>query len=495
MKWINKSLFRRLLVSYLAIILIGLGLVGFSISWFMKDYMYEGTQEELLRKSKKVNLAIQNSAGIDEKTIELLAFLDQSYDTRIWIFDRDGKIMATSMKDEVFIGKSVSAPIVDKVLQGKDVLTELQFEGLKEPMLSVVIPWGKKENIYGGIVLHAPVVRMNETFNYIRETIVWATLFGVILSTVMVSYISWSISRPLRRIERTAAEIGQGNYTQRVKVEHPSEIVDLAETLNSLAEKLETVESSQKREQKVLNDFLVNISHELRTPLTAVQGFLEALQDGLVEEEDMKQKYFEIMYQETMHLNRLVEDLMDLIKLECRNISLFKTPVDIEKLLEKVASTFIQEAEMKQTTLEVKADQGLPRIIADKDRVIQILKNLVKNAVKFTDHGSVRLMAAKEQDYLKIQVADTGMGIAKDDLERVWERFFKGDRVRSKTNKGTGLGLSIVKELVELHGGKISLSSELGKGTIFTIWLPIMEEDKEPIFSHSILGPKKFINS
>lgn len=495
MKWMNKSLFRRLLVSYLAIILIGLGLVGFSISWFMKDYMYESTQEDLLRKAKKVNLTIQNSSQIQEKTIELLAFLDQSYDSRIWVFDRGGRIIATSMKDEVFIGKSVSGSIVDKVLQGKDVLTELQFEGLKEPMLSVVIPWGKEESIYGGIVLHAPVDGMNETFSYIRETIVWATLFGVILSTVMVSYLSWSITRPLRKIERTAAEIGQGNYTQRVEVEHPSEIADLADTLNRLAKKLEAVENSQKREQKVRNDFLVNISHELRTPLTAVQGFLEALQDGLVEEEEMRQKYYQIMYQETMHLNRLVEDLMDLIKLENRDVSLFKTPVDIQNIMMKVASAFIQEAELKQTSLEIEAAPDLPRVMADKDRVVQILKNLVKNAVKFTDNGNIRMMAAKEQHYLKIQVADTGMGIAQDDLERVWERFFKGDRVRSKTNKGTGLGLSIVKELVELHDGKISLSSELGKGTVFTIWLPIQEEEMEPISSHAILGPKKIINS
>src|SRR5699024_11003451 len=118
---------------------IGLGIVGFSVSWVTKDYMYTQTQEELLRKAKRVNSAIQNERKMDEKTIELLAFLDQSFDTRIWIFDQEGQIIATSMKDEVFIGKSVAPRIARKVMEGHDVKEELYFEGLTKPMISVVV--------------------------------------------------------------------------------------------------------------------------------------------------------------------------------------------------------------------------------------------------------------------------------------------------------------------------------------------------------------------
>ncbi|WP_367750279.1 ATP-binding protein [Ammoniphilus sp. 3BR4] len=462
------------MISYLAVVLLGLGVVGFSITWVTKDYLYDRTQEELLRKAKKVNLAIQDTQEISEQTVEMLAFLDQSFDARIWVFNRSGEIIATSMKDEVFHGKSVSERIANGVLDGKDVLTELEFAGLSKPMLSVVVPWGKKDSIYGGIVLHAPVEGLEQTVNFIRETIVWATLFGVIFSTAVVSYVSWSISRPLRKIERTTSEIERGNYHQRVHIEHPAEIADLAETINCLAEKLEQVENSQRSQEKVRNDFLTNISHELRTPLTAMQGFLEALQDGLVEDEDTRLRYYQIMYQETLQVNRLVDDLMELIKLQNKDVTLYKCHVQVEETIQKVIQSLSKEAEDKGTTLEARIEPALPSCFADPDRLVQILKNLVMNAIKFTENGSIVISATHIDSYLKFQVTDTGVGIREEDLERIWERFFKGDRVRSKTNKGTGLGLAIVKELVEMHDGEVSVTSVVGEGTTFTFTLPVI---------------------
>ena len=476
---LNKSLFRRLLVSYLITVILGIGVVGLSITFFTKGYFYEVTQEELLRKAKKVNLAIQNSPEITENTVNKLAFLDQSFDTRIWLFDQEGRILSTSMKDEVFAGKSVAQSMANKVLQGQDIITELQFEGLSKPMLSVVVPWGKNDQIYGGIVLHAPIEGLNGTFGYIRETILWATLLGVLISTAMVSYLSWSISRPLQKIERTALEIGRGNLNQRVNIENSDEIGDLAQTINSLADKLETLDTERVQQDKIRSDFLANISHELRTPLTAIQGFLEALQDGLVEEEEAKRKYYHVMYEETMHLNRLVDDLMDLIKLENKEVTLYKAPVDVEEIMKKISFTFTEEAAEKNTSIEVKVASSLPKIYADKDRLTQILQNLAKNAVKFTERGKIELLAEQEGHFIKMQVKDSGIGIGDEDLSRIWERFFKGDRVRSKVNKGTGLGLAIVKELVALHHGRIIVQSELGYGTTFSIWIPHAENQKE----------------
>lgn len=475
MNWIAKSLFRRLLVSYLITILLGLGVVGISISLFTKSYMYNVTQEELLRKAKKVNQAIQDTSVIDENTIELLAFLDQTFDARIWIFNRDGKFIATSMKDEVYIGKSVDQSIVKQVITGHDVVKELKFEGLTKPMISVVVPWGKKDQLYGGIVLHAPIEGLNKTFGYMREAILWATLFGVLLSTAMVSYLSWSISRPLQKIDRTAVEIGMGHYHQRVQIENPDEIGELAQTINTLAEKLERVELERTSAEQVRSDFLANISHELRTPLTAMQGFLEALQDGLVEEEESKQKYLNVMYQETLHLNRLVDDLTMLIKLENKELPLFKTAVDVGEVIDKVAFSFQQEAAEKNISLQLQIDSELPKVLADRHRLIQILSNLLQNAVKFTQDGKIEVMAVQEAQQVRIDVADTGIGIAEEDLERIWERFFKSDRVRSRNVQGTGLGLAIVKELVELHQGTIQVQSQFGSGTTFSVWLPIAD--------------------
>ncbi|MBW5470876.1 HAMP domain-containing protein [Brevibacillus formosus] len=468
----SKSIYRRLLVSFLATVLVGLGITGIVLSFFTKEYIYNAKEEELLRMAKKVNAAIHNSNEVNKRLLDKLAMLDESFDTRIWLFDTEGKIVATSMKDEMLTGKSVAVSIADNVLNGKSAVTELQIEGLDDPMLSVSVPWGEGENVYGGIILHAPIEGIEKTFGQMRESILWATLFGVLLSTIMVSYLSWSISRPLRTIERTAAEIGRGNYAERVQVDTSDEISDLAQTINTMAQKLEKVEQERHHLEQVRNDFLANVSHELRTPLTAIQGFLEALQDGLVEEEEARQKYYAVMYTETMQVNRLVDDLMDLMKLENNEVNLAKFPVDVADVMNRVAFSFHQEAEEKGLRIGVEVEDELPRIYADKDRIAQILKNLVKNALKFTATGEIRMRASLEGEYVQIQVIDTGMGIAADDLDRIWERFFKVDRGRSKNNKGTGLGLAIVKELVELHDGKCRVESTPGKGSTFTIWLP-----------------------
>lgn len=475
---LGKSLFSRLILSFLLTVLIGLGGVGILISYLVKGYIYESNQEELLRKAKIVNLTIQDRPINAVETDQFLLFLDQSFNSRIWVFDRDGKIISTSTRDEVSIGKSVASSIVERVLRGENVFNRLSFEGLSEPMLSVVVPWGKEDVVYGGIVLHAPVVGINKTVMKIRETVLWTTALGILVSTALVSYLSWSISRPLREIDRTASKISIGNYAERIDIVSEDEIGDLANTINSMAEKLEKIDQERRKLDQIRNDFLANVSHELRTPLTAMQGFLEALQDGLIENEENRKKYYDVMYKETLHMSRLVEDIFDLIKLENNEISLDRVPVDILSILNKVAFKLKPLAEESEIEIIVRGEETLPKVYGDRDRIEQIVVNLVQNALKFTEQGQIVLSTSVDGQQLKVSVSDTGIGISKEDQELIWERFFKVDRGRSKENKGTGLGLAIVKELVELHEGSIQLESELGAGTIFTFWLPLLTKER-----------------
>ncbi|MCZ8515821.1 ATP-binding protein [Paenibacillus filicis] len=475
---INKSIFRRLVISYMLTVLLGLCVVGLVISFLTKIYIMDSKQKELLREAKRVNLAIQNATVVDDRFKELLVFFDQSYDTRIWIFDLQGKIAATSAKDEVYVGKSVDASIVDKVKKGENIISNMQFAGLKESMLSVVIPWGKDNQVYGGIVLHAPVTGMNETITNLRETILWGTLFGLLLSAIIASYLSRSISQPLQQIERVAATIGMGDYRKRIRIRSKDEIGDLAATINQMVAKLEQIDGEKKKLEQIRHDFLANVSHELRTPLTAMQGFLEALQDGLIDE-TAKPRYYDIIYNEIMLMNRLVDDMMDLIKLENNDISLSRAPVDVEKVLQQVVFKFESEASEKNTGIELHISDNLPKIYADLSRFEQILNNLIKNAVKFTENGLISIQADEDEQYIHIRIADSGIGISSDDQEMIWERFFKADRGRSRKSMGTGLGLAIVRELVSLHHGKIEVQSELEKGTTFDLWLPSVEMAKK----------------
>ena len=469
--WWRKGLFVRILFSFLFTVVLGLGVVSLLMSVLTEGYIYDNAKQDLLRKGARVNASIQNLT--DSETIQgMLTFLDESFNARIWVFDLNGEIIYTSIEDEVSIGKAVHPNVLEKVTKGEIPVNDLRFDGLTEPMLSVVVPWGKDDDLYGGIVLHSPIIGFEKTISNIRETILWATVVGILLSTAMVSYLSWSISRPLRIIDRVAMEIGMGNYEKRINYHARDEIGDLTRTINKMAEKLEEVEKKRQKHDQVKNDFLANVSHELRTPLTAIQGFLEALQDRIVNDEHGRQKYYGVMYEETLHMSRLIDDLMMLIKLESEEIQLSLQPVNIQHILKKSVFKFRQEAESKGLDIRVEVQNKPLNIYGDIDRLEQIIDNLVKNAIKFTYKGHIELNTIEVGSNAIVQVADTGIGITDQDIDRIWERFFKVDRARTKKNKGTGLGLAIVKELVDLHGGDISVSSQLGEGTIFKVTLP-----------------------
>lgn len=472
---INRSVFLRLFFSYMIIIILGLGLVGLFISFIVEGYIYDTKRDELLRKARMVNLTIQQEPTMSESDINFLVFFDQSFDTRIWVFDRAGKVIATSTTEEVSKGKTVDTAIVESVISGDNVTKGMVFEGLTKPMLSVAIPWGKGQEVYGGIVLHSSIAEAKGIVSNIRETVLWGILLGIVISVALISYLSWSISRPLQKIDAAAAEIGLGNYSKRIDVTSEDEIGELATTINTMAEKLEKIEGERQKLDRIRTDFLANVSHELRTPLTAMQGFLEALQDGLISE-DARDKYYDIMYSETIHMNRLLDDIMHFIRLRNKEVLIERYPVNVKSLVEKVMLKLDKEMKAKHNTFEQMIPENIPEVYADQVRIEQIISNIVKNSIKFTENGLISLTVEEDGPYVRFDIKDTGIGMSEADLEYIWERFYKADRGRSKRDSGTGLGLAIVKELVELHEGKIEVKSELGEGSIFTIWIPSVKQ-------------------
>lgn len=463
---------RRMLFSHLLIVLIGFALVGLMISWLTKGYIHENKREQLFRQARIVNVNMpQPDQDLGAAVPSMLRFLEQAFGAQIWVFDRTGKIIATSQEKDIFVGKSVTPEILDAVLGGRDV-SSVRFDGLPEPMLSVVVPWGQADQIRGGIILHSPVQGINQTAARIRETILWATVAAMLVSSVAGTYIFWTIVRPLRRIERVAAEIGAGHYDRRVEYHSNDEIGDLAATINSMAAKLAGIEAERRALEQAREDLFANISHDLRAPLTAILGFLEALQDGIAESREEEQRYLAVTYREALHLNELVNDLLDLTRLAAGKVTLYKVPVDLAGVAREVCSQMEHAARQQGNTLELSVGAGLPQALGDPVRLRQILSNLTGNAIKFTRDGRITMTLAQESGGVTVEVSDTGIGIAPQDLPSIWDRFYKGDRMRTRGRGGSGLGLAIVKELVDLHDGRVHVESQLGRGTIFRVWLP-----------------------
>lgn len=221
---------------------------------------------------------------------------------------------------------------------------------------------------------------------------------------------------------------------------------------------------------KIKKDFVENVSHELRTPLTAVKGFLEALEQ---EAEEKNQYYISIIKKNTERLIKIVNDLLTLSSLENRNSLIVFDKVNLINLVKDIASLFKNRIKDKDLIFDVSIEEGIPEIEGDEIQLESMLINLVENAINYTDKGRISLSVVKDDNYIKIEVSDTGIGIPEEDIGRIFERFYVVDKSRSRKSGGSGLGLSIVKHIVLMHDGTIDVKSEIGKGTTFVIKLKI----------------------
>lgn len=247
-------------------------------------------------------------------------------------------------------------------------------------------------------------------------------------------------------------------------------------------------------------DFVANVSHELRTPLTSIQGFVEALLDGMVADPRTQERYLKVILHETTRLNRLIHDLLDLVLIESGRIHWEKSAVDLRPLLEDVRTKLEQQTEQADVRIQQSLPEGLPSLFVNRDRIEQVLLNLLDNALRYSPPGSVVQVKAwqdpeGERDgrpWVILEVRDEGPGIPPEDLPRLWERFFRVEKSRARLSGGTGLGLAIVKEIVEAHGGRAWVESSLGHGSAFFVRLPAVApapRDGHGMDGHGIKKP------
>ena len=292
---------------------------------------------------------------------------------------------------------------------------------------------------------------------------VWSILLGGGAAGGLSYWLSRRIIRPPDQIEEVTREFAAGHLAERVPPSEILEIQRLANSFNRMATDLEDVEHRRR-------DLVSDLTHELRTPLTIIRGYLEGLADGTVAAEP---ELYQRLADETTRLQRLVNDLQELSKLEAGYLPIQVQPVDLCPLLAGLVRTFIDQFASKDGVIvQLDCPSDLPQAMADPARVKQIVINLVSNALRYTYEGTVTLKAWASEQRLYVSVQDTGIGIADEDLPNVFERFWRADRSRNRNSGGTGLGLTICRRLVVIQGGEITVKSQVGQGSEFTFWLP-----------------------
>ena len=278
-----------------------------------------------------------------------------------------------------------------------------------------------------------------------------------------LSYLSSKrITKPVKQMKHITQKFAAGDLAERVPESEIPELNQLGVSFNSMASSLGDVEH---RRRELISD----LTHELRTPLTVMRGYLEELADGRIE--GSPELYLRLV-RETRRLERLIRDLQELSKAEAGYLSIDLQPVALYPLLKSLVERFSDQLLEEGPTIELISSPDLPPVLADIDRIEQVLVNLLGNAVRYTEKGTIAICTKKKGDRIWIAVSDTGVGIAAADLPFVFERFWRADPSRASHSGGTGIGLAIARRLIELQGGRIEVESELGKGSTFRFCLP-----------------------
>ncbi|MDT8901914.1 sensor histidine kinase [Anaeroselena agilis] len=502
----RNSLQRRLLYSYIMVVVLVLACVSAGISLLLREYFLASKEKELVDKGLEFGRLVEsyNEGRIDQaQFVKLIDSVDAFLDARVWVIDASRRVVAISTPPASGMGRGMglgqgglgmgrghmgqgghgmgqgnvlARTLADRLepVFGGQVLTRNFYHPIYgENMLIVGVPLFKADGtVNGAVVLNSPVRGVDEFLRRIYLYIGGLGLAALLLTFFLVRRLASGITRPLRDMQEAAATMARGDYAIRVKADDGDEVGELGRSLNALAQELGRFVAGTARMEKLRRDFVANISHELRTPLTVIRGYTEALLDGTVQEPQEAEKYHHVMRDETVRLEGLINELLDLSRLQAEGAVLAMEKIPLAAIADSVVSLLMPRAEQAGVALTLETD-GETGVNGNGDRLTQLLLILLDNALKFTPPGGrVTASIVRAGDEVRLQVVDTGSGIAREDLPFIWERFYKGDKSHGRTGAGTGLGLAIAREIVARHGARAEVASELGRGSTFTVFFP-----------------------
>lgn len=477
MHFLTNSLVSKL---WFAIVLLVLGVFAFSViiqAQQINSLVYNQQAKFFIYEAEEV-ATIYNMYHDTEPNVinQRLGILSKFLSANIAIADTNGTILhgenfKSSKQGKILLDQD----FVKRVLGGTNVVFTGKTSGFNEEMFIVAVPLKRNNIIIGLVAISSSISNLKEHVNSILITALIGASIGIILATILSRLVSRTLIRPLVKMEESARSIAEGDFGKQIEVTSEDEIGRLALSFNrmsiQLKEKIEAIHRLDRLRQELLSD----VSHELRTPLTVIQGYSEAVLDGLVKSKDQEQTYLKNIIDESERLRRLVDDLLDLKGMESAKTFDEMEYVIINKLVPTVVERLKQIADAKQIRLELVLTDQTVSVWGNIDRLKQVLTNLIDNAIKHSEPGgTVKITLGTKNNCTFIAIKDSGPGIPPEELENIWERFYKVDKSRSRRGTGTGLGLAIVKKIIEMHDGKVLVESKLGQGTAFTIYLQLV---------------------
>ena len=381
----------------------------------------------------------------------------------IWVVNRQGIIVVDSEQNKR-AGTAIEG--FDPTATGnKSYCTGTYYGLFPYDVLSVSAPITGNYNTYGYVLVHLPMSVIWEMSNSNLNVVYITAAILFILSLIILLVFTKTVYFPLQKITEGANEYAAGNLEYRIDLNTRDEMGYLAGTLNYMSGELNKLEEYQR-------NFIANVSHDFRSPLTSIKGYLEAIIDGTIPPE-MYEKYLTRVISETERLTKLTQGMLTLNSLDSKGY-LSRSSFDINRVIKDTAASFEGTCEKKNINFELTFSDSMQMVYADLGKIQQVLYNLIDNAIKFSHQDStIYIQTRIKNEKIFVSVKDTGIGIPKDSVQKVFDRFYKSDLSRGKDKKGTGLGLAIVKEIIQAHGENIDVVSTEGVGSEFIFSLPL----------------------
>ena len=470
----KQHLYTKLLILYFMLGGICFLLLSSGGSYLVEKRLERSTGESLYRTASQLVSKNELRQAVKSPKNESLTLALSSaaafQNADFWVMDTDGNVLINTNQQS-----SDSDDITVRNFRPEDYEDTCYSSGtfygtLKTTQLSTVVPIKDTDLVTGYLVIHYPMKNLYESRSNIVEVMVliFIVIYALFFSFLLIYF--YRVHKPLKEILKGALEFANGNLTYTIPVDSEDEMGYLSHSLNYMADKLNKNGEYQRQ-------FISNVSHDFRSPLTSIKGYVEAMLDGTIPPE-LQDKYLNIILFETERLNKLTNSILELNKYGSHGRTILDTGnFDINHVIKMTAMTFEGRCKEKHLSFELILTGQTLFVRADMSKIEQVVYNLIDNAIKFSHNDStITIETTEKNGKVFVSVKDTGIGIPKDSLNKIWERFYKTDLSRGKDKKGTGLGLAIVKEIIQAHGENINVISTEGVGTEFIFTLPLAKE-------------------
>lgn len=472
----KKSLYLKFVLAYIIFGCFGFIVVATFSSSLTLEHLKRETATSLYNEASLISKTYASDLYNNEITIESaysqLNALATYMSATIWIVNPSGTVVVNSSHPTDINNPPVIENFDPSVTMDSYYVTGDFFGESDTEMLSVFKPITSNYKTSGYVVINVPLSTIADRSDGLLSVTYVTLVLLILLSLIILFFFTEMFYLPLKKIIAATEQYASGNMHYEFSIESHDEMGYLAASLNYMASEIARSEDNQKK-------FVANVSHDFRSPLTSMKGYLEAMLDGTIPPE-MHEKYLHIVLNETDRLTKLTNGLLTLNNLNTRGVILERIDFDMNQIIRGTVASFEGTCTRKQIGIDLILTGEEMLVNGDMSKIQQVLYNLVDNAIKFSHAGSsITIETREKKNKLFVSVKDTGIGIPKESLKLIFDRFYKTDLSRGKDKKGTGLGLSIAKEIIHSHGENINVISTEGVGTEFIFTLPVSDDDED----------------